>query len=259
MLSVLHFYIPPFAGANPLFMDDLKPKISKYYQFKWYVDVGVSIVTLPVVGAIILLFMALTRLTSKGPVLYTQIRCSKDGKPFKMYKIRSMVVDAESQGTAVWAGKRDPRVTAAGRIMRKLHIDELPQIYNVWRGEMTVIGPRPERPEIIEQLKKEIPGYEYRMSVIPGMTGYAQLNRPPDTDVRDVRKKLILDFEYIENVTFWFDMRILLGTAFKFFRLKNKRWNNLPLQLFGVYRDPQASPWAEKIGAEEFDDSTIIY
>ena len=240
-------------------MDDLKPQISSYYQWKWYVDVCVSMITLPVIGSIILLFMFLTWLTSKGPVIYTQIRCSKDGKPFKMYKIRSMVVDAESKGEAVWAGKRDPRITAVGRIMRKLHIDELPQIVNVWRGEMTVIGPRPERPEFVEQLKNEIIGYECRMLVLPGMTGYAQLNRPSDTDLKDVRKKLILDLEYIERVSFWFDMRILLGTAFKFIRVKNKRFDCLPLKLFGVYREPHESPWADRIGFEDFDDSTIIY
>ena len=241
-------------------MDDPKPPhVPSYYRFKWYVDVFISILTLPVIGSLILLFMLLTKLTSKGPILYTQIRCSKDGKPFTMYKIRSMEIDAESKGGAVWAGKRDPRVTAVGRIMRRLHLDELPQIWNVWRGEMTVIGPRPERPELIEQLKQEIPGYEYRMLVTPGLTGYAQLNRPSDTNVKDVRKKLILDFEYIEKASFWFDMRILLGTAFKFVRIKHPRFDNLPLRMLGVYRDPQESRWADVIGHEEFDDSTIIY
>jgi len=239
-------------------MGDFKPQVSTYYRFKWYVDVFISIATLPVIGSLILLFMLLTKLTSKGPVLYSQIRCSKDGKPFKMYKIRSMVIDAESRGGAVWAGKRDPRVTAVGRFMRRFHLDELPQIWNVWCGEMTVIGPRPERPEIIDQLKKEITCYEHRMLVLPGLTGYAQLNRPSDTDLRDVRKKLILDLEYIEKASFWFDMRILLGTAFKFVRIKHPRLDNIPLRLFGVYRDAQESPWADKIGFEEFDDSTII-
>ena len=176
-----------------------------------------------------------------------------------MYKIRSMVVDAETKDGAVWAGRSDTRITAVGRFMRKFHIDELPQIVNVWRGEMTVIGPRPERPEIVKQLKNEIVGYEHRMAVLPGLTGYSQLNRPPDNDLRDVRKKLILDLEYIEIVTFWFDMRLLLGTAFKFLRIRNKRFNNLPLRLFGIFREPTESPWAEKIGYEEFDDSTIIY
>ena len=240
-------------------MDDLTPKVSKYYRFKWYVDVFVTITTLPVVAPLILLFMFLTWLTSKGPVIYTQIRCSKDGKPFKMYKIRSMVVNAESKGEAVWAGRRDPRVTAVGRLMRILHIDELPQIVNVWRGEMTVIGPRPERPQIVEQLKREIVGYEHRMLVLPGVTGFAQLNRHADTNLRDVKKKLILDLEYIERASFWFDIRILLGTALMFFRTKNRHFNNLPLKMCGVYREPQESPWADKIGAEDFDDSTIVY
>jgi len=240
-------------------MGDLSLQVSKYYRYKWYVDFAISIVTLPVIGTIILLFLLLTWLTSKGPVIYTQIRCSKDGKPFKLYKIRSMVVDAEARGVAVWAGNRDPRVTTLGRIMRKLHIDEMPQIVNVWRGEMTVIGPRPERPELIAQLKKEIVGYEQRMSVLPGMTGYAQLNRPSDTNLKDVRKKLILDLEYIEQASFWCDMGILLGTAFKFIRINNKRLDTLPLRIFGVYRDAHESPWADQIGIEEFDDSSIIY
>ena len=240
-------------------MNDPSLQVSKYYHYKWYVDFIISILTLPVIGPIILIFLLLTWLTSKGPVIYTQIRCSKDGKPFKMYKIRSMVVDAESRGVAVWAEKRDPRVTALGRIMRKLHIDEMPQIVNVWRGEMTVIGPRPERPELVAQLKKEIACYEQRMAVLPGLTGYAQLNRPSDTALKDVRKKLILDLEYIERASFWFDMRILLGTAFKLIRVKNKRLDTQPLRIFGIYCDPQTSPWADKIGIDEFDDSTIIY
>ena len=240
-------------------MDNQKPQVSKYYRFKWYVYVFISIVTLPVVGLLILLFMLLTKLTSKGPVLYSQIRCTQDGKPFKIYKIRSMVVDAEAKQGAIWAGKRDPRVTTIGRLMRKLHLDELPQIWNVWRGEMTVIGPRPERPELIEQLKKEIACYEYRMMVIPGLTGLAQLNRPSDTDLRDVRKKLILDLEYIEEASFWLDMRILLGTAFKFVRIQHPRFDSIPLRMFGVYRDPHQSHWADKVGKEDFDDSTIVY
>ena len=235
------------------------PQVPKYYRFKWYVDVLITILTLPVLGPVILLFMLLTKLTSEGPIIYTQTRCSKDGKPFKMYKIRSMYVNAEARGEAVWAGKHDPRVTAVGRIMRRLHLDELPQIVNVWRGEMTVIGPRPERPELIEQLKQEIPCYAYRMLVLPGLTGYAQLNRPSDTVLKDVREKLILDLEYIEKSSFWFDIRVLLGTAFKFLRVMNKRFDDLPLRMFGILRDPHQSHWADVIGCEEFDDSTISY
>jgi lipopolysaccharide/colanic/teichoic acid biosynthesis glycosyltransferase len=223
--------------------------VSKYYRIKWYVDVAVMIITLPVIGSAILFFMILTQLTSKGPVIYTQTRCGKDGKEFKMYKIRSMVADAEAGSGAVWAEKKDPRITTVGRMMRRLHIDELPQIYNVWRGEMTVVGPRPERPEFVEKLKTEISCYEYRMSVLPGMTGYAQLNLPSDSGLEDVRKKLVLDLEYIEQVSFWFDMRILMGTAFKFIRCQY--FDRLPLKLCGIFRNPEDSYWAEKIGTDE--------
>ncbi len=236
-------------------IESLRPRVSKYFRVKWYVDVAVMILTLPIIGATILLFMLLTRLTSKGPVIYTQMRCGKDGKPFKMYKIRSMVVDAEAQSGVTWSKGRDPRVTTVGRFMRRLHIDELPQIYNVWRGEMMVIGPRPERPEFIEKLNAEVPGYDYRMFVEPGMTGFAQLNLPSDSGLEDVHKKLILDFEYIEHASFWLDMRILAGTAFKFIRFKY--FDRLPLRICGVCRNAEDSPWAEKIGL--LDDHESVH
>jgi len=241
-------------------MDDIKPpRVPPYCRFKWYIDVFITILTLPILGPVLLLFMFLTWLTSKGPVIYTQIRCGKNGKPFKMYKIRSMYVDAEVRHGPVRPGEPDPRVTPIGRIMRRLHLDELTQLVNVWRGEMTVVGPRPARPEEIEVFKKEIPGYAYRMLVLPGLTGYAQLNHPADWEVKGVRTKTIFDLEYIERISFWFDMRILLGTAFKFIRIKHPRLDNLPLRMLGVYRDPHESLWADIIGVEEFDDSTIVY
>ena len=237
-------------------LEALRPRVSKYFRIKWYVDLAVTIATLPIIGSIILFFMLLVKLTSKGPVIYTQIRCSKDGKPFKMYKIRSMVVDAEAGKGAVWAkGMKDPRITTVGRIMRKLHIDELPQIYNVWKGEMNVIGPRPERPEFIAKLSEDVPGYEYRMLVLPGMTGLAQLNLPADSGMEDVHKKLILDFEYIERASFFYDMRILAGTAFKFVR--TKYFDRLPLRLCGICIDPENSSWADKIGL--LDDHESVH
>ena len=243
-------------APEPVDLEALRPKISKYFRIKWYVDLAVMIITLPIIGSTILLFMLLTKLTSKGPVIYTQTRCSKDGKPFKMYKIRSMVVDAEAGKGAVWAkGMKDPRITTVGRIMRKLHIDELPQIYNVWKGEMNVIGPRPERPEFVAKLSKDVPGYEYRMLVLPGMTGLAQLNLPADSGMEDVRKKLVLDFEYIERASFFYDMRILAGTAFKFIR--TKYFDRLPLRLCGICINPQDSPWAAKIGL--LDDHESVH
>lgn len=236
--------------------DPLCPKISTYYGIKHYVDLTVMILTLPIIGLIILFFAVLVKLTSKGPVFYTQVRCTKNGKPFKMYKIRSMIVNAEAGKGATWSRGYDPRITTVGRIMRRLHVDELPQIYNVWRGEMDVIGPRPERPEFVKKLKEQVPGYEYRMLVPPGMTGYAQLNWKSDTGLEDVHRKLILDLEYIETVTFWFDMRILMGTALLF--LPSRLFGFWPLKICGIYRAAETSPWADKIGILDEHQSVIL-
>ncbi len=244
------------SSHTPVDRESLRPNVSKYFRFKWYVDVAVVIVTLPIIGSAILFFMLLTKLTSKGQVIYTQIRCGKDGKLFKMYKIRSMVVDAESQSGVTWSKGRDPRITTVGRIMRRLHVDELPQIYNVWRGDVNVIGPRPERPEFIEKLSVDVPGYEYRMLVMPGLTGYAQVNLPPDTGLEDVHRKLVLDLEYIERASFWFDMRILAGTAFKFVR--SRYFDRLPLRVFGICRNAEDSPWAAKIGLLDGHESVHL-
>ncbi len=208
-------------------------KISRYHRFKRPVDViGVFCIS-TVLVPIILTFMLLVRLTSKGPIFYSQLRSGKDGKPFNMYKIRSMIVDAETDG-AVWAKDDDPRITRVGRVMRKLHIDELVQIYNVLRGEMSLVGPRPERPEFVETLQEKIPGYENRMLVLPGMSGFAQLNYPADADLEDVRRKLALDMEYVENASFGLDVRMLAATWFQF--LFTKYSKTLPLKFFGVYR-----------------------
>ena len=234
--------------------DDFSPpKASGYFRIKWYIDVAVVILTSPIIVPMILLFMLLVKLTSKGSAIYSQTRLSKDDKPFKIYKIRSMTVDAEPVNRAKWTARQDSRITFIGRIMRPLHLDELPQIFNVLRGEMTVIGPRPERPEFVEKLSVEIPGYSYRTLVPPGLTGYAQLNLPSDTGLGDVRKKLAFDLEYIERTTFWFDMRLLLGTACMVF--PKRFFGNWPNRLCGIYRKAEDSPWAETIGIGIIDDS----
>ena len=229
------------------------PKVSGYFRVKWYFDAAVVLLTALVVVPTIFLFVLLVKLTSKGPAFYSQTRLGKDDKPFKMHKIRSMTVDAESVNRAKWTARQDSRVTLVGKIMRPLHIDELPQILNVLRGEMTVVGPRPERPEFVEKLSLEIPGYSYRTLVPPGLTGYAQLNLPSDTGLGDVRKKLVLDLEYIERASFCFDMRLLLGTACMVF--PKRFFGNWPNRLCGIYRNVGDSPWAEKIGIGIYDDS----
>ena len=213
-------------------------KISGYFRVKRYVDFvvvfGIAIILVP----IILFFMVWVRLTSRGPILYTQTRCGRNGRLFKMHKIRSMIVDAEKNG-ATWSQEGDTRITPVGKIMRKLHIDELVQIYNVLRGEMALVGPRPERPEFVETLKKEIPGYGFRLQVQPGMSGFAQLNYSADTSIDDVRKKLVLDLEYMEKASFLLDMRILAATWCQFLCTKFSR--KVPLKLFGVYRAASSS------------------
>ena len=162
-----------------------------------------------------------------------------------MYKIRSMVVDAEQQTGAVWASRNDSRVTLVGKFLRKFHLDEFPQLWNVLRGEMALVGPRPERDEFVQILSREIDGYSHRLVVLPGVTGYAQLNLPSDIEVADVKRKISLDFEYIENASFWFDFVIMLATFGRFFKFLG----TVHLKALGVYRIVEDSPWAVHVGA----------
>ena len=222
-----------------------KPYISPYFRIKGYVDRSIAFILLipclPLIGFLWLL----VRLTSKGPGFYAQERLGKDGKPFIMYKLRSMVVDAEHETGAVWASRNDSRVTFVGNLLRKFHLDEFPQLFNVLRGEMALVGPRPEREEFVKTLSQEIDGYSYRMAVLPGVTGFAQLNLPSDIEVADVKRKISLDFEYIENASFWFDFVILLGTFGRFFKFLGM----IHLKALGIYRRVEDSPWAFCVGA----------
>jgi hypothetical protein len=135
-----------------------------------------------------------------------------------------MRLDAETGTGPVWtSGKRDPRITPLGRILRSLHLDELPQLFNVLRGEMSLIGPRPERPEFVVVLAEEIPGYMNRLAVLPGITGLAQINLPPDTDLDSVRPKQILDLDYIRTAGPWLDLRMLLCTLLRLVGISGAR------------------------------------
>jgi lipopolysaccharide/colanic/teichoic acid biosynthesis glycosyltransferase len=157
------------------------------------------------------------KLSSPGPVLYRQVRLGKNGRPFTMYKLRTMFHGAEAMTGAVWSVAGDPRVTTIGRLLRKCHVDELPQLINVLAGQMALVGPRPERPEIACDLESKIPNYADRLGVRPGITGLAQLHLPPDTDVKGVRKKLICDRHYIRHINAWTDLRILICTGLLLF------------------------------------------
>jgi hypothetical protein len=143
----------------------------------------------------------------------------KNGRKFFIYKIRTMIHNAEVRTGPVWTQAQDTRITSIGRVMRKFHLDEFPQLFNVLKGEMSLVGPRPERPEFVEVLLKQVPNYTNRMVVRPGITGLAQLNLPPDSDLYCVRCKLALDLEYVERAGLFLDIRILICTALRIFKL----------------------------------------
>jgi lipopolysaccharide/colanic/teichoic acid biosynthesis glycosyltransferase len=154
------------------------------------------------------------KLTSRGPVIYTQTRLGRFGRPFLIFKMRSMTHDCEKRSGVRWSsGRGDPRVTRVGRILRKTHIDELPQLINILCGQMSLVGPRPERPEFVGPLEKVLPQYRERLTVRPGLTGLAQVQLPPDTDIESVRRKLRYDLHYVVSGGVATDLRILVATA----------------------------------------------
>ncbi|HEU5305663.1 MAG TPA: sugar transferase [Gemmatimonadales bacterium] len=185
------------------------------------------VATLP----ILLVVAVLVWVTSRGPVLYTQVRIGLDrrrqtagtqnhrrehdlgGQPFTIYKFRTMRVDAEQHSGAVWAQRRDPRVTAVGGLLRQYRLDELPQLLNVLKGEMNIVGPRPERPTIFAELREHIAEYPLRQRAKPGITGLAQINHHYDRSLEDVRTKVHYDLEYIRRQSVAEDLRIMLKTV----------------------------------------------
>jgi lipopolysaccharide/colanic/teichoic acid biosynthesis glycosyltransferase len=163
---------------------------------------------------LILVMIALVKLTSRGPAFYAQVRSGRGGRPFRLYKIRTMLPDCEARTGPQWPSPGDPRVTPLGRFLRRTHLDELPQLWNVLRGEMSLIGPRPERPEFVVELEKVVPRYRDRLLVRPGITGLAQVQLPADTDVESVRRKVACDLYYLRHLGLGLDLRILVATAF---------------------------------------------
>jgi exopolysaccharide biosynthesis polyprenyl glycosylphosphotransferase len=158
-------------------------------------------------------FIALAiKLETKGPVLYTQERMGRNGKVFRVYKFRSMVEDAETD-QAVWAQKDDPRITRVGKVLRKTHLDEFPQFWNILKGEMSVVGPRPERPEFITELAQEIPFYRVRLAAKPGMAGWGLIHQGYSASKEDALEKLQYDLYYIKHQSLWLDLYILWRTV----------------------------------------------
>src|SRR5262249_55269136 len=162
---------------------------------------------------IMIVIAVLIRLDSRGPVLFKQTRVGKDGKTFPLLKFRSMFADAEEKTGPVWAKKNDERVTRVGRIIRQLRLDELPQFFNVLRGDMSFVGPRPERPEFVEELTRSIPYYNQRHTVRPGITGWAQVKYQYGASVGDAVEKLQYELFYIKNMSVLLDIYIIFQTA----------------------------------------------
>lgn len=190
------------SNAMPLFYDVFKRATDVLFALL------VSIVTLP----ILLLAALLVRLTSHGHAFYRQVRVGMHGRPFTIHKLRTMVNNAEASG-ARWAEKNDTRITPLGKFLRATRIDELPQLWNVLRGDMSLVGPRPERPEFVDQLEKEIPFYRARFAVRPGITGWAQVKHRYANSVEDTKTKLEYDLFYIKNRSLWLDLVTLGKTA----------------------------------------------
>ncbi|MBO9714057.1 TIGR03013 family XrtA/PEP-CTERM system glycosyltransferase [Sphingomonas sp.] len=181
--------------------------------FKRLFDIAASLTLLALAWPLILLTALLVKLDSKGPALYRQRRVGLYGTGFDVIKLRSMRIDAEVGGQAVWAEKDDPRITRVGRIIRKLRIDELPQCWSVLKGEMSFVGPRPERPQFVDDLEGQLPYYAERHMVKPGITGWAQINYPYGASIEDARHKLEYDLYYAKNYSPFLDILILLQTA----------------------------------------------
>lgn len=174
----------------------------------------VSSLLLLAVGAPIMLFAAIViKLDSRGPILYRQERVGLGGQPFTCLKFRSMRTDAEHDGVARWAQKNDPRVTRFGAFMRKTRIDELPQLFSVLKGEMSLVGPRPERPDFVAQLKEVIPFYDIRHSVKPGVTGWAQVRYHYGATLEDAKRKHQFDLYYVRNNSLFLDVQVLIETV----------------------------------------------
>ena len=195
------------------------------------VNVSIAFIGLLVASPVMVFFAALVKLTSRGPIFYTQTRVGLDrrrhkdvppmydrrtrdlgGHPFMIFKFRTMRLDAEKPNGAIWATRGDPRVTAVGEVMRKYRIDELPQLVNVIRGDMNIVGPRPERPSIFSRLCDDIPEYPQRQRAKPGITGWAQINQSYDRNLDDVRSKVRYDLEYLDRQGLAEDLKIMART-----------------------------------------------
>ena len=198
----------PLIDIMPELMPEWEKKLKRIFDI--FISLGMLLLTSPI---LILTAMAI-KIDSKGPVFFKQERMGQNGKIFSILKFRSMINDAEKLTGPVWSQKDDPRITRVGKLVRKIRIDEIPQMYNVLKGEMSLVGPRPERPFFVEKLSEAIPYYKRRLKVRPGITGWAQVKHKYDESIEDVKVKLRYDLFYIENMSIRMDFKIMLRTIF---------------------------------------------
>ena len=206
-------------------IDRLQPSaaVDLVLHTQWYsvgkvvLDYAVALLLLPIALPLILLAALAVKFTSRGPAFYLQTRVGLGGRKFPIVKLRTMHHDCERRSGIKWAGRNDERITRVGRWLRKTHLDELPQLFNVLAGQMSLVGPRPERPEVIEAkgLDQVVPGYTHRLRVKPGVTGLAQVQLPADSDLTSVRYKVVYDLYYAQHKGILLDLRIILATIAK--------------------------------------------
>lgn len=207
----------PLEGMTPsdlIFADGFIQAVIRSYvhrTFDVFVSAAMMVLTLPLMLAVA--SAVVLESGGRGPVLYRQERVGRNGMRFQILKFRSMRVDAESEESPQWAGQDDDRVTRVGAVIRKFRLDELPQLLNVFKGEMSFVGPRPERPEFVEELRRQIPFYDLRHRVNPGITGWAQIGYPYGASVKDAKEKLQYDLYYIKNYSLFLDLMILIQTT----------------------------------------------
>jgi sugar transferase (PEP-CTERM system associated) len=209
--------------TGKILIDDLKPswlifsdgfRASRMTRFvKRMLDLALSLIGFIIASPLMALTALAIRLDSPGPVLYTQERVGENGRVFTVVKFRSMRIDAEETGRPMWARDKDDRITRVGRFIRLTRLDELPQLWNVVRGDMSFVGPRPERPFFVEQLSGEIPFYVQRHAVKPGLTGWAQVKYQYGSSIEDAMEKLRYDLYYIKHMSIFFDLTIVLDTV----------------------------------------------
>lgn len=198
-----------------------KPVFNRFQLgLKRLLDLIIVIAATPTFMLIIPIIAAAIKLDSPGPVFYRQTRSGRAGKPFSIYKFRTMTTDAEKDGKPQWATANDSRITSVGKILRKSRLDELPQIFNILKGEMSIVGPRPERPEFVAELEQEIPYYRTRLMVKPGLTGWAQVHYDYGNTVEDAIYKLQYDFYYVRYWSIWLDIYTMFQTFSVVFKLK---------------------------------------